>query len=149
MNLSNLKPAAGSVRNNQRRGRGTGSGMGGTATRGHKGAQSRSGYKRKVGFEGGQTPLQRRVPKSGFNNPHKVYFKVVNLDFLQELAEANPGAHINFNFFQEHGIAGKRDVVKVLARGEVKSALKIEVHAISEKAKAEIEKVGGTVTLLA
>ncbi len=143
MNLHNLKPAEGSVRKNTRKGRGTGTGKGGTSTRGHKGAQSRSGYSRKIGFEGGQMPLQRRVPKFGFNNPNHVDYRVVNLDQLAELATANPGVAMDFAFFQQHGFASKNDVVKILARGEVSATVEVHAHAFSAKAKEMIEKAGG------
>lgn len=146
MNLSNIAPASGAVRNNTRRGRGTGSGKGGTSARGHKGAQSRSGYKRKIGFEGGQMPLQRRVPKFGFTNIDKVYYRVVNLDQLTELAAEYPNQTLNVDFFVQHGLAAKKDVIKVLGRGEVNSAITVEAHAFSASAKENIEKAGGKAT---
>lgn len=148
MNLHNLTPAKGSVRDNKRKGRGTGSGAGGTSTRGHKGAQSRSGYSRKLGFEGGQMPLQRRVPKFGFKNPNHVEYRVVNLDQLAELAEANPGVAMDLAFFQLHGFASKRDLVKILGRGEFSGKLEVTAHAFSAKAKELIEKAGGKATTL-
>lgn len=149
MNLSNLTPASGSVRNNTRKGRGTGSGKGGTSARGHKGAQSRSGYKRKLGFEGGQMPLVRRVPKFGFKNPGKVEYKVVNLDMLEQLAGQYPGEPINLAFLRNHGIAAKKDLIKILGNGKVKSSLTVEAHAFSEKAKQMLETAGGTATVVA
>lgn len=148
MNLHNLTPAKGSVRDNKRKGRGTGSGKGGTSTRGHKGAQSRSGYSSKLGFEGGQMPLQRRVPKFGFNNPNRVEFRVVNLDQLTELAQNNPGTALDLAFLQQHGFASKNDKVKVLGRGEISAAIEVHAHAFSAKAKELIEKAGGKVVSL-
>lgn len=144
MKLHTLKPAEGSVRTNKRLGRGQGSG-GSTAGRGHKGAQSRSGYSAKAGFEGGQMPLQRRVPKFGFKNNNKIYFKAVNLDALEDLAAKANGA-ITIQFMLENGIVGKNDKVKVLGRGELKSKLTVEAHAFSASATQAIEKVGGTAT---
>lgn len=149
MNLSNLSPASGSVRTNTRKGRGTGSGKGGTSARGHKGAQSRSGYKRKPGFEGGQMPLVRRVPKFGFKNPGRVEYKVVNLDMLQQLAEQYPGETIGLEFLRQHGVAAKKDLIKILGRGEIKSGLTVEAHAFSDKAKQLLETAGGTATIVA
>jgi large subunit ribosomal protein L15 len=145
MKLHTLTPAEGSVRSNKRLGRGQGSG-GSTAGRGHKGAQSRAGYKSKAGFEGGQMPLQRRVPKFGFKNNNKVYFKGVNLDTLEALSAENKGNGINIQFLIERGIVGKNDKVKVLGRGELKSKISVEAHAFSATAKEAIEKVGGTAT---
>ncbi len=145
MKLHTLKPAEGSVKTNKRLGRGQGSG-GSTAGRGHKGAQSRSGYSKKVGFEGGQMPLQRRVPKFGFKNNNKEYYKAVNLDVLEGLAgKANADA-ITFQFLVENGIVSKNDKVKVLGRGELKSKLNVEAHKFSASAVQAIEKVGGTAT---
>lgn len=148
MNLSSLKPAKGSVRNNVRRGRGTGSGMGGTATRGHKGAQSRSGYSAKRGFEGGQMPLQRRVPKFGFKNPFRKEYNGIKLDTLQKLAEAKKRSSIDFASLLESGLVSKRDRVKILGRGELKSKLDVKAHAFSATAKAAIEAKGGTTTII-
>src|SRR5687767_10914440 len=127
MKLHTLKPAEGSVKTNKRLGRGQGSG-GSTAGRGHKGAQSRSGYQSRPGFEGGQMPLQRRVPKFGFKNNNKIYFKGVNLDVLEAFAAENKGASINLQFLIEKGIVGKNDKVKVLGRGELKSKISVEAH---------------------
>jgi large subunit ribosomal protein L15 len=148
MKLHTLKPAEGSVRSRRRIGRGSGSGMGGTSTRGHKGAQSRSGYSRKAGFEGGQMPLQRRVPKFGFKNPGKVTFKVLNLDDLQKLSETYKSTILDLNFFQGHGLVSKKDKVKVLGRGELNSNVNVTAHAFSESAKELIEKAGGSTNLV-
>ncbi len=143
MNLSNLKPAAGSTRNNKRLGRGEGSGGGGTATRGHKGAKSRSGYSRKSGFEGGQMPLQRRVPKFGFTNINRVEYKGINLDVLQTLFEANNAATMSAGFFNEAGLVSKSAKIKVLGRGELTAAIEVHAHAFSKSAQEAIEKAGG------
>ena len=145
MKLHTLKPAEGSVKKNKRLGRGQGSG-GSTAGRGHKGAQSRSGYSSKAGFEGGQMPLQRRIPKFGFKNNKKIYFKAVNLDLLEGFAADNKGGDINLQFLIEQGIVGKNDKVKVLGRGELKSKISVEAHAFSATAKEAIERAGGTAT---
>jgi large subunit ribosomal protein L15 len=145
MRLHTLKPAEGSVKRNKRLGRGQGSG-GSTAGRGHKGAQSRSGYAKKIGFEGGQMPLQRRVPKFGFTNINKVYFKAVNLDVLEVLAERTKGGTISLQVLIENGIVGKKDRVKVLGRGELKKKLSVEAHAFSATASKAIEQAGGTAT---
>jgi large subunit ribosomal protein L15 len=145
MKLHTLTPAEGSTKTNKRLGRGQGSG-GSTAGRGHKGAQSRSGYKSKAGFEGGQMPLQRRVPKFGFKNNNKIYFKGVNLDTLESFAAENKSGSVNLQFLIERGIVGKNDKVKVLGRGELKSKISVEAHAFSATAKEAIEKVGGTAT---
>lgn len=145
MKLHTLKPAEGSVKTNKRLGRGQGSG-GSTAGRGHKGAQSRSGYKSRPGFEGGQMPLQRRVPKFGFKNNNKVYYKGINLDVLEGLAEKSKGADLNIQFLIENGVIGKKDKIKVLGRGELKSKISVEAHAFSATATKAIEKVGGTAT---
>ena len=148
MNLSNLQPAEGSTKNRKRIGRGTGSGRGGTSTRGRKGAGSRSGYKSKVGFEGGQMPLQRRVPKVGFNPINRVEYVSINLDALQALAEKYNLTTINFDTFREHGLASKNDLVKVLGRGEIKAKLDITAHAFSATAQKAIEAVGGAIVKL-
>jgi large subunit ribosomal protein L15 len=145
MKLHTLKPAEGSVRSNKRLGRGQGSG-GSTAGRGHKGAQSRSGNSKKSGFEGGQMPLQRRVPKFGFKNNNKVYFKAVNLDVLEGLAEKIKSEVLNFQTLVENGIVGKNDKVKVLGRGELKTKVSVEAHAFSTTATQAIEKAGGKTT---
>lgn len=145
MKLHTLKPAEGSVRTNKRLGRGQGSG-GTTAGRGHKGAKSRSGYSKKFGFEGGQMPLQRRVPKFGFKNNNKVYFKAVNLDVLETLAEKTKSADISVQVLIDNGIVGKKDKIKVLGRGELKSKVNVQAHAFSDTAVKAIEKVGGSAT---
>ncbi|TKB96742.1 50S ribosomal protein L15 [Pedobacter cryophilus] len=148
MNLSNLKPAEGSTKNRKRIGRGTGSGRGGTSTRGHKGAGSRSGYKSKVGFEGGQMPLQRRVPKVGFKNPNRIEYVGVNLDVLQNLAEKFNLSVIDFEIMKEHGLVSKNDLIKILGRGEIKAKLDIKAHAFTVTAQKAIEALGGSVAKL-
>jgi len=148
MNLNNLKPAEGSVRNNKRLGRGTGSGRGGTSTRGHKGAQSRSGYSSKKGFEGGQMPLQRRLPKFGFTNPFRKEFHGINLDTLQALAESKKLTSIEASTLVENGLASGKDKIKILGRGELKTKLDVKVHAFSASAKAAIEALGGTTAII-
>ena len=145
MNLSNLKPAEGSTKNKKRIGRGTGSGRGGTSTRGHKGAGSRSGYTSKVGFEGGQMPLQRRLPKVGFNNINRVEYVGINLDALQALADKYQLDQIGFDTLREHGLASKNDLIKVLGRGEIKSKLEVKAHAFSAAAQKAIELAGGAI----
>jgi large subunit ribosomal protein L15 len=145
MKLHTLRPADGSTKNNKRLGRGQGSG-GSTAGRGHKGAQSRSGYHKKVGFEGGQMPLQRRLPKFGFKNNNKVYFKAINLDALEELTQKAKTPAISLQLMVENGIVGKNDRVKVLGRGELKSKLNVEAHAFSATATKAIESAGGSAT---
>ncbi|HLV14827.1 MAG TPA: 50S ribosomal protein L15 [Xanthomarina sp.] len=150
MDLSNLKPAEGSVKNQGKRvGRGQGSGKGGTATRGHKGAKSRSGYSKKVGFEGGQMPLQRRVPKFGFTNINRVEYQGINLDTLQHLIDEKIIKDtLDFETIVSLGLAGKNELVKILGRGELKSKLKVSAHKFTASAKAAIEAAGGeTVTL--
>ncbi|MFM8507262.1 MAG: 50S ribosomal protein L15 [Actinomycetota bacterium] len=145
MKLSTLKPAKGSVRDNKRLGRGAGSGKGGTASRGHKGAQSRSGYSRKRGFEGGQMPLKQRVPKlKGFNNPFRVEYQAINLDTLDGLGTSE----ITAQLLVEKGLIRKGNLVKVLGRGKVGKALKVSVHAVSKTAEEAITAAGGTITLL-
>ena len=148
MNLSNLKPAEGSTKNKKRIGRGTGSGRGGTSTRGHKGAGSRSGTSTKVGFEGGQMPLQRRVPKVGFKNPNRVEYVSINLDALQELADKYTLSVVNFDTFREHGLASRNDLIKILGRGELKIKLDITAHAFSATAQKAIEAAGGSIVKL-
>lgn len=148
MNLSNLKPAEGSTKQRKRVGRGQGSGRGGTSTRGHKGAKSRSGYSRKIGFEGGQMPLQRRVPKFGFTNINRKEFKGINLDTLQFLVDTKKVKAITIDVILENGLASKNDKIKVLGRGELKAKLDVTVHAFSATAKAAIEAAGGTVNTL-
>ena len=148
MNLSNLKPAAGSTRNNKRLGRGEGSGGGGTATRGHKGAKSRSGYSRKSGFEGGLMPLQRRVPKFGFTNINRVEFKGINLDVLQGLLEKGTVTSMDQAYFVEAGLVSKNAKIKILGRGELTTALEVHAHAFSKSAVEAIEKAGGKAVTL-
>ncbi len=148
MNLSNLKPAAGSVKSGKRIGRGTGSGRGGTSTRGHKGAQSRSGHSTKIGFEGGQMPLQRRVPKFGFKNPNRVEYVGVNLDVLQGLVEKFELTAIDFDTLKTHGLVSKNDLVKILGRGELTSKIEVKAHAFSATAQQAIEAAGGSIVKL-
>lgn len=148
MNLSNLKPAEGSIKNKKRIGRGTGSGHGGTSTRGHKGAGSRSGNSTKVGFEGGQMPLQRRLPKVGFKNINRIEYVGVNLDVLQGLVDKYNLASIDFSVLKEHGLVSKSDLVKILGRGELKAKLEVKAHAFTETAQKAIESVGGTIVKL-
>lgn len=148
MDLSNIKPAAGAVKSKFRLGRGEGTGSGGTAGRGHKGAKSRSGYKRKIGFEGGQMPLQRRVPKFGFKNPFRVEYNAINLDAIDALAVNNGLTNIDHQVFMAHGLAGKKDLVKILGRGELKSKVEITAHAFSKTALSAIEAAGGTAVTL-
>ncbi len=143
MKLSALKPAAGSTKTRKRVGRGQGSGLGATSARGHKGAQSRSGYSRKRGFEGGQMPLQRRVPKFGFKNINRVEYKAINLDTLQSLADTHNLKVIDFNALYSHGLVSKKDLVKILNRGTVTSALEVHAKGFSSSAKAAIEAAGG------
>jgi large subunit ribosomal protein L15 len=145
MKLHTLKPAEGSVKTNKRRGRGQGSG-GSTAGRGHKGAQSRSGNAAKAGFEGGQMPLQRRVPKFGFKNNKKIYYKAVNLDTLESLVEKTKSDALSLQVLIDNGIIGKNDKVKVLGRGELKAKVNVEAHSFSASATQAIEKTGGTAT---
>ncbi|HEY0053992.1 MAG TPA: 50S ribosomal protein L15 [Pedobacter sp.] len=148
MNLSNLKPAEGSTKNRKRIGRGTGSGRGGTSTRGHKGAGSRSGTSSKVGFEGGQMPLQRRIPKVGFKNINRVEYVGINLDVLQALAEKFSLTTIDFASLKEHGLISKNDLVKILGRGELKTKLDVSAHAFTATAQKAIEAAGGAIVKL-
>lgn len=148
MKLNELKPATGSVKNNYRRGRGQGSGGGGTATRGHKGAQSRSGYSSKRGFEGGQMPLQRRLPKFGFKNINRVEHHGINLDAIQKLIDKTSVSEITLDTLVQNGMAHKNDVVKILGRGELKSKVNIKIHAFTASAKKAVEEKGGTITEL-
>ena len=145
MELHNLKPAVGSNKSNKRVGRGPGSGYGGTSTRGHKAAKSRSGYKHKVGFEGGQMPLQRRVPKFGFNNINRVEYKAVNLDALESLAAAAGLARITVEDLRNAGLVSKKALVKVLGNGAVTRAIEVEAHAFSKAAEEAIKAAGGSV----
>ncbi len=144
MQLNNLKPAKGSVKAGKRIGRGEGSGKGGTSTRGHNGQQSRSGYSRKIGFEGGQMPLQRRVPKFGFTNINRKEYQGVNLDTLQQLVDDGKIKDtVSLAILMETGLVGKNDLVKILGRGELKAKLNISVHKFTASAKTAIEKAGG------
>ncbi len=145
MNLSNLKPAKGSVRKKKRIGRGEGSGDGDTATRGHKGAKSRSGYSRNAGFEGGQMPLARRVPKYGFNNRNRIEYKAINLDVLQQIASKKGLEVIEPDTLINNGLISKNDRVKILGRGKLTAKLNITAHAFSDSAVKAIEDIGGTV----
>ncbi len=148
MKLNTLKPAEGSVKNKKRIGRGQGSGRGGTSTRGHKGAKSRSGYSQKIGFEGGQMPLQRRVPKFGFRNPNRVEYKAINLSTLEKLIQETKLKTIDVAALVDHGLAGKKDLIKILGNGELKSKVDVSAHAFSATAAKAIEAAGGKVTQL-
>lgn len=148
MNLSNLTPAKGSVKGSKRIGRGTGSGYGGTSTRGHKGAKSRSGYSKKLGFEGGQMPLQRRVPKFGFKSRNRVEYKAINLDTIQKLAEKNSISTFEIDTFKQYGLVSGSQLVKVLANGDFSVKVDVKAHAFSETAKSAIEAAGGSATKL-
>ena len=148
MNLSNLKPAAGSTKTRKRIGRGPGSGLGGTSTRGHKGAKSRSGYSRKLGFEGGQMPLQRRLPKFGFKNINRVEYKAINLSTLQQLADAQQLTKIGVNELIQAGFISKNQLVKILGNGSLTSKIDVEAHAFSKSAEAAIVATGGTAVKL-
>jgi large subunit ribosomal protein L15 len=148
MELHNLKPAEGSTKKEKRIGRGQGSGHGGTSTRGHKGAKSRSGYKSKRSFQGGQMPLQRTVPKFGFKNVNRVEYKGINLSSLQTLAEESSLTVIDFQVLLDAGFTGKNDKVKILGKGELKVKLDVKAHAFSKSAKEAIEKLEGTTEIL-
>lgn len=145
MNLSNLTPAAGSVKTRKRVGRGSGSGMGGTSTRGHKGAKSRSGYSRKVGFEGGQMPIQRRLPKFGFKNINRIEFKAINLETLQALAESKKLEKIGLEELREAGYISKSTLVKVLGKGTLTAKIEVTANAFSKSAEEAIVAAGGSV----
>ncbi|MDQ3393693.1 MAG: 50S ribosomal protein L15 [Bacteroidota bacterium] len=146
MKLNTIKPAEGSIKSEKRIGRGQGSGRGGTSTRGHKGAKSRSGYSSKRGFEGGQMPLQRRVPKFGFTSPNRVEYKSLNLDTLQNLIDKTKATLVNEQLLIENGLANKSDLVKVLGRGELTSKVEVVAHAFSASAVQAIETLGGKAT---
>lgn len=146
MNLNSLKPASGSVLRDKRIGRGQGSGHGGTSTRGHKGAKSRSGYSTKIGFEGGQMPLQRRVPKFGFKNINRVEYKAINLDAIQSLVERKNITDITPEVLRENGLISRNDLVKILGRGELKAKVNVTAHKFSGSAKTGIEAQGGNVS---
>ena len=149
MNLSNLKPAKGSVKNKKRIARGQGSGHGGTATRGHKGQKSRSGYSKKVGFEGGQMPLQRRVPKFGFKNINRIDYKGINLDTIQALVDAKKiKDEVTFEVLHANGLVRKNELVKILGRGALTAKLNVSAHKFTASALAAIEASGGTATNL-
>ena len=148
MNLSNLKPAEGSTKTRKRIGRGPGSGLGGTSTRGHKGAKSRSGYKKKIGFEGGQMPLQRRLPKFGFKNINRVEYKAINLEALQALAESKKLEKIDVAALVDAGFISNKQLVKILGKGTLTAKLEVEAHAFSKSAEAAITALGGTVVKL-
>ncbi len=148
MNLNNLKPAEGSTKKTKRIGRGQGSGRGGTSTRGHKGQKSRSGYSRKIGFEGGQMPLQRVVPKMGFKNINRVEYKAINLDVLEAVAEKNNLSVIDKQSLVQAGIASKNDKIKILGGGTLTKKLEVKADAFSKSAKEAIEKLEGTTEIL-
>ena len=148
MNLSNLKPAKGSTQTRKRIGRGPGSGYGGTSTRGHKGAQSRSGYSRKVGFEGGQMPIQRRLPKFGFKNINRVEYKAINISALQQLADEKNLSKIGLKELKEAGFISASQLVKILAKGELSKKIDVEAHAFSKKAEEAVTAAGGTIVKL-
>ena len=148
MKLHNLQPAAGSTHSSRRIGRGPGSGLGGTSTRGHKGAKARAGYKKKIGFEGGQMPLQRRVPKSGFKNFNRVEYKAINLNILQALADSKGLAKVTVSDLIEAGFVSKKHLVKILGNGQLTAKLEVEANAFSKTAEEAIKAAGGSVTIL-
>jgi large subunit ribosomal protein L15 len=148
MDLSNLRPAKGSVKKGKRLGRGQGSGKGGTSTRGHKGAKSRSGYSKKVGFEGGQMPLQRRVPKSGFKNVNRIEYKSINISTLQSIAEKHNVDKIDLEVLLKTGFINKNALVKILGNGTLERKIEVHAHAFSKSAKEAIEAKQGTVVIL-
>jgi large subunit ribosomal protein L15 len=148
MNISNLKPAEGSIKHSKRIGRGAGSGKGGTATRGNKGAKARSGYHQKVGFEGGQMPLYRRVPKFGFKNLNRVEYVGINIDTLNALAEAKNITDFNVEVLKENGLISGKDRIKILGRGELSKTVNVAAHAFSATAKKAIEDKGGVATVI-
>lgn len=148
MKLNTLKPAVGSVKKSKRIGRGTGSGKGGTSTKGHKGDKARSGHKDKLGFEGGQMPLQRRIPKFGFTNINRVAFKGINLDTIQSLVDSKKVTTIDFDTLYNNGLVSKNDKVKLLGRGELNAKVSVKLHAVSKTAQASIEKAGGSIEIV-
>jgi len=148
MNLSNLKPAEGSIKTRKRIGRGPGSGLGGTSTRGHKGAKSRSGYSKKIGFEGGQMPIQRRLPKFGFKNINRVEYKAINISALQQLSEAKQLTKIGIDELVNAGFISTSQLVKILGNGNLIAKLEVEAHAFSKSAEAAIQAAGGTAVKL-
>ena len=145
MNLQTLKPAEGSTKTSKRIGRGAGSGMGGTSTRGHKGAKSRSGYSKKKGFEGGQMPLQRRIPKFGFKNVNRVEYKAINLSSIQSIVDSKKITEFDNMVFVENGLASKNDLIKILAKGTLTAKVTVKVDAFSKKAQEIIEAQGGSI----
>jgi large subunit ribosomal protein L15 len=148
MNLSSLKPAEGSIKTRKRIGRGPGSGLGGTSTRGHKGAKSRSGYSKKIGFEGGQMPIQRRLPKFGFKNINRVEYKAINISALQQLSEAKQLTKIGIDELVNAGFISTSQLVKILGNGTLTAKLEVEAHAFSKSAEAAIQAIGGTAVKL-
>ena len=148
MELNNLKPAKGASGRKHRRGRGEGSGMGDTATRGHKGAKSRSGYSKKFGFEGGQMPLQRRVPKFGFKNRNRKEYKSINVGALQQIVDKHNFEEVNPEVLRDAGLVGRRDLIKILGEGELKAKINVKAHAFSKSAKEAIEAAQGTAETL-
>lgn len=148
MNLNNLQPAEGAVKTRKRIGRGTGSGLGGTSTKGHKGQKSRSGYSRKIGFEGGQMPLQRRLPKFGFKNVNRVEYKAINLSTIQDLATTANLSKVGIAELLSAGLVSKRHLVKILGNGKLTSKVTVEAHAFSKSAEDSINSIGGTVVKL-
>lgn len=148
MNLNNIQPASGATHNSKRIGRGQGSGKGGTATKGHKGQKARAGYSQKIGFEGGQMPLQRRLPKFGFNNINRKEYRGINLDTIQLLVEATKVSEITKEVLVQNGLATKNELVKILGRGELKSAVSISAHKFTKSAEEAIAKAGGKVVTL-
>ena len=148
MNLNSLKPAEGSIKHSKRIGRGAGSGKGGTSTRGNKGAKARSGYHQKVGFEGGQMPLYRRVPKFGFKNLNRIEYVGINIDTLNALAESKNIADFNVEVFRQNGLISGKDRIKILGRGELNKAINVTAHAFSAAAKQAIEAKGGVATVI-
>ena len=143
MNLNNIQPASGATHNSKRIGRGQGSGKGGTATKGHKGQKARAGYSQKIGFEGGQMPLQRRLPKFGFNNISRKEYRGINLDTIQALVDAKNLSEVTKEVLMENGLSSKNDIVKILGRGELKSAVSISAHKFTKSAEEAISKAGG------
>jgi large subunit ribosomal protein L15 len=143
MQLNNIKPASGATHNSKRIGRGQGSGKGGTATKGHKGQKARAGYSQKIGFEGGQMPLQRRLPKFGFNNVNRKEYRAINLDTIQTLADAKNLSEITKDVLVENGLAKKSEIVKIMGRGELKSSVSISAHKFTKSAEESISKAGG------
>ncbi|MBP5457030.1 MAG: 50S ribosomal protein L15 [Paludibacteraceae bacterium] len=148
MDLSNLKPAEGSVKARKRIGRGPGSGKGGTSTRGHKGAKSRSGYSQKIGFEGGQMPLQRRLPKFGFKNINRIEYKAINIETLQKIADEKGVSAVDLEVLKSAGYASSKDLIKILGNGSLTAKLTVTAHAFSESAKKAIEAAGGNAVIL-